>query len=646
MKATFKSHCASALLFSILSFLLSISGCSLFDSVSENSSVLSFTISGEMASRITAASRAAEDSATENNLPENLFLEIAIKGDFSQTRTVPVSEGAKLVFENISAGSSLWAEAEAFASETSESGESERVNLFAGKTDVFVMHEGENFISLKMKRVGKLKAKMSGITQENSTITKATDEDSSDGKIENSEITTEMEYSVDDGKTWQDVTVAGEISGLKAGTVLIRMKETEKKAASVSVSIIVPVLDSLTVLFISGDEILSSQSVKRGYTVERPEDPEKDGYDFNGWFTDPGCNYEFDFSETVTGELKLYAGWITHSVSGTPYVEYSFDVDKKQLSSQLKGAADYVELGSDGPVEWEDGKYYLVNGEVTIVSRITIAANSTVYLILGDGATLNVNGITLDASGKNLVIYGQSESSGVLNAVSSSYSGIGGTGAGKGTITVHGGTVNAKATSSAAGIGAAGNNGCFDGTVTLYNGTINATGDGWGAGIGGTRNAWGQSGEVIVYGGSLTATGGTQGAGIGGGEGRPGGTLKVYGGYVKAIGGAGGPFSTDGYAGSPAGIGGGGSYDYNSEQNSPGGTVEIYGGTVEAYGLRGIGAGGSYGFDSAENPQGTLTIEDGLLYKIIAGGSESTASATSLEVYKTDRNSYVKIVVQ
>ena len=49
-----------------------------------------------------------------------------------------------------------------------------------------------------------------------------------------------MEYSADNGTTWTDVTSAGSIASLAAGTVQIRVKETADKLASEAVSITVP----------------------------------------------------------------------------------------------------------------------------------------------------------------------------------------------------------------------------------------------------------------------------------------------------------------------------------------------------------------------------------------------------------------------
>lgn len=64
----------------------------------------------------------------------------------------------------------------------------------------------------------------------------------SNGKstLSNANITSSMEYSTDGGTTWTDVTTAGSIASLAAGTVQIRVKETDEKLASEAVSITVP----------------------------------------------------------------------------------------------------------------------------------------------------------------------------------------------------------------------------------------------------------------------------------------------------------------------------------------------------------------------------------------------------------------------
>ena len=59
-------------------------------------------------------------------------------------------------------------------------------------------------------------------------------------KLSNANITTSMEYSADNGTTWTDVTSNGSIASLAAGTVQIRVKETDDNLASEAVSITVP----------------------------------------------------------------------------------------------------------------------------------------------------------------------------------------------------------------------------------------------------------------------------------------------------------------------------------------------------------------------------------------------------------------------
>ncbi len=48
---------------------------------------------------------------------------------------------------------------------------------------------------------------------------------------------------------------------------------------------------------------------KEGRTVTAPTDPEKDGYIFTGWYTDPGYSALFNFSQRIYADQTLYAGW-------------------------------------------------------------------------------------------------------------------------------------------------------------------------------------------------------------------------------------------------------------------------------------------------------------------------------------------------
>ena len=48
-----------------------------------------------------------------------------------------------------------------------------------------------------------------------------------------------------------------------------------------------------------------------GHRIEKLLDPELEGYQFTGWFTEPECINEWDFNQVpiIEEEFKLYAGW-------------------------------------------------------------------------------------------------------------------------------------------------------------------------------------------------------------------------------------------------------------------------------------------------------------------------------------------------
>ena len=238
-----------------------------------------------------------------------------------------------------------------------------------------------------------------------------------------------------------------------------------------------------------------------------------------------------------------------------------------------KQTAENVTVVESGTTAWNGG-WYVVNGVVTIGSRVTVSGE--VHLILADNASLTVNDGINVAEGNSFSVYAQSvgENMGTLTATGkSSAAGIGGGYlASGGTITIHGGNVTANGGYSAAGIGS-GKDSRSGGTITIHGGTVKATGGILAAGIGGGNSS--SSGTITIHGGTVETIGGGSAAGIGGGYSGSGDTITIHGGSVTATGGA--------YA---AGIGGG--------RKGSGGTITIHGGSVTATGVdsaAGIGGG-------------------------------------------------------
>ncbi|MCI5969681.1 MAG: S-layer homology domain-containing protein, partial [Oscillospiraceae bacterium] len=58
-----------------------------------------------------------------------------------------------------------------------------------------------------------------------------------------------------------------------------------------------------------GDSEIASQTVKVNGTASEPETPEKEGYIFEGWYTDKELITAYDFSAKITKNFTLYAKW-------------------------------------------------------------------------------------------------------------------------------------------------------------------------------------------------------------------------------------------------------------------------------------------------------------------------------------------------
>ena len=125
--------------------------------------------------------------------------------------------------------------------------------------------------------------------------------------------------------------------------------------------------------------------------------------------------------------------------------------------------------GDDGNNGW-----YVVNGDVTINTRVTVTGN--VHLILADGCTLNATkGVTV-TGGNSLTIYAQSAGEGMGKLTANAGWERAAIGSEQfqaaGNITICGGNITAAGGESAA----IGNVNGEAGTVTIYGGWVKATG--------------------------------------------------------------------------------------------------------------------------------------------------------------------------
>lgn len=62
---------------------------------------------------------------------------------------------------------------------------------------------------------------------------------------------------------------------------------------------------------------ISSQTIQKNNTATEPQKPTKEGYTFDGWYSDKGLTKKYDFSEKITKNITLYAKW-TENEEQTP----------------------------------------------------------------------------------------------------------------------------------------------------------------------------------------------------------------------------------------------------------------------------------------------------------------------------------------
>ena len=71
----------------------------------------------------------------------------------------------------------------------------------------------------------------------------------------------------------------------------------------------------------NGGSSIANQRIKSGAKAEEPQNPVKEGYVFNGWYTDKQMSIPYDFNNSITKSFTLYAKW-TEKESGNNASEW------------------------------------------------------------------------------------------------------------------------------------------------------------------------------------------------------------------------------------------------------------------------------------------------------------------------------------
>lgn len=116
-----------------------------------------------------------------------------------------------------------------------------------------------------------------------------------------------------------NVTNEGVVTAVGEGnaTILVTVTITRPNSGSSSTTLTIPVTvnktgeaEKVTVTFNSnGGTAVAAQKIDQNTAVSEPAAPTKAGYTFTGWYKDEALKEKYDFSQSVTEDITLYAGW-------------------------------------------------------------------------------------------------------------------------------------------------------------------------------------------------------------------------------------------------------------------------------------------------------------------------------------------------
>ena len=169
-------------------------------------------------------------------------------------------------------------------------------------------------------------------------------------------------------------------------------------------------VSSYTVSFnTNGADKIVSRTVKKNETAKEPTEPEKDGFVFDGWYSDKNLTAKYDFAEKVTKNITLYAKWTESAkdngekqiiltisekdafVFGT---EKSNDVAPKIVSNRTMLPARFVAENLGAIVLWDEEK------ELVTIKGKNLETNEDVEILItigAENAVVNGKEVKLDS---------------------------------------------------------------------------------------------------------------------------------------------------------------------------------------------------------------------------------------------------------
>ena len=167
---------------------------------------------------------------------------------------------------------------------------------------------------------------------------------------------------------------------------------------------------SFTVSFVDGNGKISSAKVLNGASVQKPQDPAKDGYAFLGWYADAAFTTSFAFDSTViTKDTTVYARF--EELTGSREYTVSFDVDGAAAYGKVTTVNGVVynlpvpEKQGATFVGWWISDYQSADKLTAQYTGQTLTEDTTLYAVFADGTkpmvSVDASGVTWNEGGVN-----------------------------------------------------------------------------------------------------------------------------------------------------------------------------------------------------------------------------------------------------
>ncbi|KMQ50417.1 hypothetical protein CHISP_2664 [Chitinispirillum alkaliphilum] len=140
--------------------------------------------------------------------------------------------------------------------------------------------------------------------------------------------------------------------------------------------------NDLTVTFDpqNGEDVFTV-AIASGETVDEPETPVRQGYEFNSWYSDEDLTELWDFSTPVSEDITLYAKWTpdapqTYTLSYTAGENGSLTGETSQTVEHGESGTAVTAVPDEGYEfsEWSDGRTYNPRTDTNVQDHISVTA--------------------------------------------------------------------------------------------------------------------------------------------------------------------------------------------------------------------------------------------------------------------------------